>query len=1520
MIYSVVINLGHGNLYDGFPSVTVGLWELNNSRPQQFTGSLPPAPDLVDLYRNWRLIYQNLCDRLVSSSMRNSDNNLNFLSSDDNEEDDEFEIDESDVTNVSIVDFEDLCQKLQLNINNWLESPGIINLSRQLRALLNPADEIRIILETEDTIIQKLPWHCCNFFQDYPRAEVSFSRTEYKRTLGLQSSEIPRNKLRILAILGNSQGIDLEQERSFLQSLPDSEVELIVKPTRQQFNDKLWDSQGWDMLFFAGHSQTDGESGIVYINENPTNNSLTIAQLSEALKAAIEKGLKIAIFNSCDGLGLADGLERLNIPTTIVMREAVPNRVAENFFKHFLQGFAFENKSLYSSVQEARRRLQGLEDDFPGASWLPVIFINPAEETPTWLSLKEKFTEKSDHQTRLNNTKENTKENTEENTEENAKENTQITNKKQRQDWGEAIDVSTFFGRDNEVNILRQWVVSDNCRLITIIGMGGIGKTALSVKLAELVENELVENEFDCLIWRSLQNAPPLKELLSDLIGFLSASHQIVIANSLDNQISQLIECLRASRCLIVLDNLESVLDSGKKAGNYRAGYEGYGQLLTSVADTRHQSCFLVTSREKPKGFNGRIGDNLPVRSLILKGLNEQEGKSILAQKGLSSDSTQINNLLQCYSGNPLALKIAATTIKEFFDGSITDFLESGKIICNDIFELLEQQFERLGILERQIMYWLAINRESVSLKELQSDIIDFVKTRNLQTALESLQSRCLIETQTGKFSQQPVVTEFVIEELIEQISEEICNEEIQILNQYALIKAQTKDYLRNAQIEFILKPIADNLLNFWETKETIQNNLNQLLSQLKSSTPVKPGYAAGNIINLLRQLDIQLNNYDFSNLNIWQANLAGINLQQTNFINSNFKKSVFTQTLGNILAAKFSPTDNLFATAIDNHIYLWQVDKIRQLHQLEGHTAWVRSLAFSKDGKILASGSHDRTIRLWKVETGKCLQILTGHTSPIQSLAFSQDGNTLASGSNDKTIRLWDIQTGQLSLILQGHSNNVTFIKFHPTEQKLITASIDNTVRLWDILTGECLQIFNIPVNWLLAIALSDDGKILITGSEGNAVKFWEISSGNFIKSLPDYNSFVWSVAFSRDRKTIVTGSEDQKIKIWDIDTGECLQTLREHLSRVWLVDLHPDNRTLLSISEDQKIKLWDIPSRRCLKTLEGYSNLIYSLAFSGDGQTLASSSKDQKVRLWDINTGECNLILQGHENLISSIAFVPQHIPDCLLATGSDDNTIKLWNHQGECLKTLRGHDNWVYSVDFSPNSEILASGSRDKTVKFWNWRTGECLCTLVGHEKRVKSVTFNSNGTLLASASDDKTIKIWDVNNQTCLHTLTGHEDRLDCVVFSPNRNIIASAGCDKSIKLWDVDTGECLQTISAHTQRIRAIAFSGDGKILASCSDDRTIKLWDVSRGNNISENIRILSEHDKAVWTVVISPDNSILASGSEDQTIKLWDLQTGECIKTLRCSRPYEGMNINNITGLTTPEKTILKSLGAVAE
>ena len=366
----VVLSLGGGNLFKGFPFVTAHLqWDFQR---MQFTGSLPPAPDLGELYCRWLLLYE-LLYKARSVNIRSSRPQLI------DDDDDGIAIDEADVTHVSDAEFFEVCQKLQDCINSWLDCADFRPIERQLRRQLEPKDEIRLIIQTEDDQLRKLPWHAWDFFEDYPCAEVSLSSLNFEPGKPAQ----PRTgQVRILAVLGSSTGIDTEADRRLLKELPGAYTVFLVEPQRQELNEQLWDHKGWDLLFFAGHSwtQADGETGKICINPKE---SLTIPQLKYALNKAIERGLQLAIFNSCEGLGLARQLADLHIPQIIVMREPVPDRVAQEFLKHFLTVFA-NGQSFYLSVREAREKLQGIETQFPGASWLPVIFQNPAIAPPTW--------------------------------------------------------------------------------------------------------------------------------------------------------------------------------------------------------------------------------------------------------------------------------------------------------------------------------------------------------------------------------------------------------------------------------------------------------------------------------------------------------------------------------------------------------------------------------------------------------------------------------------------------------------------------------------------------------------------------------------------------------------------------------------------------------------------------------------------------------------------------------------------------------------------------------------------------------------------------------------------------------------------------------------------------------------------------------------------------------------------------------------------------------------------------------
>ncbi|MDZ8030324.1 NB-ARC domain-containing protein [Nostoc sp. DedSLP04] len=1075
-----------------------------------------------------------------------------------------------------------------------------------------------------------------------------------------------------------------------------------------------------------------------------------------------------------------------------------------------------------------------------------------------------------------------------------------------RQDWGEAPGVCFFRGRIAELSGLTQWLIKDNCQLVAILGMGGIGKTALSVKLAK----EVQEN-FEYLIWRSLRNAPPVAEMLASLIGFLSDEKETNLPESVDGKVTLLIHYLREHRCLVVFDNTETILQEGDRAGQYRQEYEDYGQLLRRVGEELHQSCLVLTSREKPKEFAFLEGEASPVRTLLLIGLGETEGQEILQDKGLFGSQQEWAKLVEKYSGNPLALKLVSEPIRELFGGDIAAFLAEGEIIFGDTRNLLNQQFERLSEIEKEIIYWLAIKRKLVSLDELLNDIARPLPKREVMEALESLRRRSLIEQRTALFTLQSVVMEYITDQLIEQICDEITTRNIRLFTSHALMEATAKDYIRNTQITLIIKPIIDRLSTIFRYAKNIEHHLYQILLSLRQ-IPQTAGYAGGNLLNILCQLQIDFSGYDFSNLTIWQAYLQSVNLHRVNFANADLAKCVFAETLVSISSVAFSPNGKLLATGdADGKTYLWQVDDGKLLFTCIGHSSWVKSVAFSPDGQTLASGSDDQTVKLWDVPDGKCLKTLQGHSNWVRSVAFSPDGQTLASGSEDQTVKLWNVHIGKCLITLQGNTNRIMSVAFSPDGQTLASGSEKQTVKLWDVRNGECLKILQGHSNWVRSVAFSPDGETLATGSDDQTVKLWDVRDGKCLKTLQGHTNRVWSVAFSPDGQTLASGGDDQTVKLWDIRDGKCLKTFQGHTNRVRSVAFSPDGQTLASGSENQTVKLWNVQDGKSLTTLQGHSNRVRSVAFSPDGQILASGSEKQTVKLWDVRNDKFLKILEGHNSWVRSIAFSPD---GQILASGSEKQTIKLWDVQtGQCLKKLQEHTNRIRSVAFSPNGQILASGSDDQTVKLWDIYTGKCLQTLKGHTSWVRSVAFSPDGQTLASGSENQRVRLWDVYTGECIQVLEGHSNRIRSVTFSPDGQTLASGSDDQTVKLWDVFMGKCLTTLQEHTNRIWSVAFSPDGQTLASASEDQTIKLWDVYNG-------KCLKTLQGANWvkSVAFSPDGQTLISGSQDETIKLWDVSTGECLRTLRSPRPYEKMNITGVTGLTTAQLVTLKALGAV--
>ncbi len=328
-----------------------------------------------------------------------------------------------------------------------------------------------------------------------------------------------------------------------------------------------------------------------------------------------------------------------------------------------------------------------------------------------------------------------------------------------RQDWGEAPDLDTFYGRINELATLEQLIIQDNCRLISLLGTGGIGKTTFCVKLAKKIQNK-----FEYIFWRSLYNAPPLTELLNDLLKFLFNSLDPALTEDVDENILRLTNYLQKHRCLLILDDVENILRSGDVYGRYRPDRNDYGLFFKRLAEKRHQSCFIVISREKLTDISLMENPTGVVRSYELMGLKPEEAKEILEENELTG-KPQWAELIRLYRGNPADLKLIVSTIKEIFNSNVAEFMNLGTIVINYV--RLEKDFGRLSEKEKQVMYHLASSDQTFSFQDL-SHQIEKISASDLIEILESLTRRSLINknqkpnTSESLFTIQPVIRKYI--------------------------------------------------------------------------------------------------------------------------------------------------------------------------------------------------------------------------------------------------------------------------------------------------------------------------------------------------------------------------------------------------------------------------------------------------------------------------------------------------------------------------------------------------------------------------------------------------------------------------------------------------------------------------------------------------------------------------------------------------------------------------------------
>jgi WD40 repeat protein/DNA-binding SARP family transcriptional activator/energy-coupling factor transporter ATP-binding protein EcfA2 len=559
-------------------------------------------------------------------------------------------------------------------------------------------------------------------------------------------------------------------------------------------------------------------------------------------------------------------------------------------------------------------------------------------------------------------------------------------------------------------------------------------------------------------------------------------------------------------------------------------------------------------------------------------------------------------------------------------------------------------------------------------------------------------------------------------------------------------------------------------------------------------------------------------------------------------------------------------------------------------------------------------------------IQNSRIHYTLAGHAGEVLAVAYSQDGKLLATAGRDTTAKLWDAATGTELVTLRGHSLIVEDVAFSPDGKILATASDDKTVKLWDVESWKELRTLDVNDDVVWNVSFSADGKLLATAGEATA-KMWNVDTGQLLLT---FEGQYGPVAFSPVGNQLATSSNDGTTKIWDVETGAEILSLPYAAN---ILAFSPDGKRLATANTE--LKVWNVTTGDELVSATGFTAIVRGIAFNPDGSQIATGGQDGTVILWDSWTGKRLFALAGHAGAINDVAFSPQCVapPDNLfawcgvwLATASRDGTAKVWDvspagsrelitmpgfsggfldethlytaryiDPGEYKKveiqtwiilpdgtsnrvsdTIFDHPTSTVSGVMSADGTRLATIMSDNTVKVWDIKTGEELSTLViSQTESVRAMALNSNGTQFVTGDEDGTVKVWEVATGKALLTFIGNiGPYYGVVAFSPDGTRIATGGDDGIVRIWDPTTGKELLTLAGHTLPIMAISFSTDGKRIATAGMDQTARVWDAASG----ENLFTLTGHTATVLTVAFSPDGTRLVTGSHDGTARVWDI------------------------------------------
>jgi WD40 repeat protein len=585
----------------------------------------------------------------------------------------------------------------------------------------------------------------------------------------------------------------------------------------------------------------------------------------------------------------------------------------------------------------------------------------------------------------------------------------------------------------------------------------------------------------------------------------------------------------------------------------------------------------------------------------------------------------------------------------------------------------------------------------------------------------------------------------------------------------------------------------------------------------------------------------------------------------------------------GGATSVAFSADGRRLATGGgDGRIRVWNGRAEGAEVEILAHEGPVHGLVFGSNNSVLVSAGADGTARLWDADSGRPLRTLAGHAGPVTRVTLGSDGAVVATASADGTARLWQAADGRQMAELRGHAGPVLGVALSKDNRLVATAGLDGTARLWDAGTGQPLHQLSGHQSAVVSAAFGDDARLLLTASQDGTARLWNVATGERGPELRGHTGGLAGAVLSPDGRRVLTASLDQTARVWEAASGAELFELRGHTAPVNGAAFSPDGRFVVTGSLDRTARAWDASKGTLLTTLRGHARELTALAIGPDSRSVATASLDSTARLWEVRTDQGVAELRAHAGGVYRAVFDSD---GTRLLTSGADNLARIWDVRTERASVeLRGHTGRVTGAVFSPDRRTVFTASLDGTARAWSAATGEQVAAINAHEGWIYSIASDSQGRLLVTAGADGVARVWEVASGRRLVELRGHTGHVTSASFSPDDTLVLTTGEDMTARLWQTASGQPLGDPMAHPAKVRNSAFSPDGRLVVTAAEDRVARLWSVAGRQVVGE----LRGHVGTVWSAVFSNDGTLVATASEDRTTRVWNTSTRELVTELR--------------------------------